>query len=145
MTNLVWGAAAVAALIGFGAGAMLSRMVDFGIPGGPLGGWVAFATVVAFQLWTARAHTAAMTRALPENQPEQMVILDETGLRQISPTGETLTRWSGIARLDRRGDDLVLTATNGLFHVIPARAMPDAEWRERAVRLIGERLGKNAE
>lgn len=144
MTKLVWGAAAMAAVIGLGAGAALARMVDFGVPGGPLGGWAAFAVVVALQLWMARAHTAAMTRALPENQPEQTVILDAVGVRQISATGETLTRWTGISRLDRRGDDLVLTATNGLFHVIPARAVPDAAWRETAVRFIEERLAQRA-
>lgn len=142
--QLVGAAALSAMLIGGAVGGVATKLLDpgSGLLFATVSGWAAFATLVALQAWYAQKQTAAMARGLPENLPEHTVVVDADGLRLVAPDGETFTRWSGIARADWRGDDLVLTGRNGIRFVVPARAMPDAAWRGALRDLVAGALAR---
>lgn len=142
--QLVGAAALFAVVIGGAVGGLVTKLFDAG--DGPLfttaAGWAAFATMVALQAWYALKHAAAMAKGLPENLPEHVVVIDADGLRLVAPDGETFTRWRGIARADWHGDALILTGKNGIRFVVPARAMPDAAWREALRDLVAGALAR---
>lgn len=101
-----------------------------------LSGSSAFVALAGLQLWFARKQDAAVATAAPEALPEQVAVIDEDGIRLRSDLGETFTRWAAIERAERRGDDRVLVGRNGIRHAVPARAMPDADWRAAFDRVV---------
>lgn len=136
---------AVVVLAGF-AGSLVGLVFGRHVDGGSLVGFVALAGSSAFvasaglQLWFARKQDAAVATAVPETLPEQVVAVDEDGIRLRSELGETFTRWAAIERAERRGDDRVLVGRNGIRHAVPARAMPDADWRAAFDRVVEDGL-----
>ena len=132
---------AVVVLAGF-AGSLVGLVFGRHVDGGSLVGFAAlsgctgFAALAGLQLWFARKQDAAVAAAVPESLPEQVVAVDEDGIRLRSELGETFTRWAAIERAERRGDDRLLVGRNGIRHAVPARAMPDADWRAAFDRVV---------
>lgn len=58
--------------------------------------------------------------------PHDIQILPE-GFRDTTPLTDSLTRWSGVHRITRRGDYLSFWVSPYLAHVVPGRAFADAE------------------
>ncbi|MCA0202228.1 MAG: YcxB family protein [Proteobacteria bacterium] len=57
--------------------------------------------------------------------PHDIQILPE-GFRDTTPVTDSLTRWSGVHRITRRGDYLSFWVSPYLAHVVPGRAFADA-------------------
>lgn len=100
-------------------------------------GWAAFVVLMAIALWFADRSAKMSVAAF---DVEQTLSFDDAGLRLVGPWGESFTRWEGIARAERRGDDVVLVGRAGVLFIVPARAVPDASWRDEVLALAARRV-----
>jgi hypothetical protein len=100
-------------------------------------GWAAFVALTAIAVWFAD-RSGKMSMAAFD--VEQTLSFDDAGLRLVGPWGESTTRWEGIARAERRGDDVVLVGRAGVLFVLPARAVPDAAWRDEVLALAARHI-----
>ncbi len=109
----------VAALLGFGAGAVLHRLVGR-----------------QAARWGARLQGAfgfALARRQGLIVPQRLEIAPE-GLRAVSEKGETLTRWAAVREVARSGEHVFLFVAPRLAYIVPGRALPDP----RAFEAFGE-------
>lgn len=58
--------------------------------------------------------------------PHEIQLLPE-GFRDTTPVTDSLTRWPGVIRVNRRGDYLSFWVSPYIAHVVPARAFADAD------------------
>jgi hypothetical protein len=134
-------AAGFALAVGWAVAATVSHLVSDALRDPTLfaavAGWAAFVVLTGIAVWFADRSRKMSVAAF---DVEQTLSFDDAGLRLVGPWGESFTRWEGIARAERRGDDVVLVGRAGVLFVLPARAVPDAAWRDDVLALAARHI-----